>query len=200
MYSYGPPHMAEQKQDDQLGHTYSSYVRIRDVALKTYRRRWTIGRSGERGSGISVPAARHDDDEVFLSNMNKLLADAWFHIILFNSNNYIVSSKYFYWIIVICLYTVIRFQVTYKVYFIPKTKLTHTYFAFLVPLFLFDLYINEERYKTCLGFLPEWNTKSKYIFVWVITNIRLTNSQHTFQNNIIYLNFWDEAWRFWGSP
>ena len=28
MYSYGPLHMAEQKQDDQLGHTYSSYVRI----------------------------------------------------------------------------------------------------------------------------------------------------------------------------
>ena len=38
MYSYGPPHMAEQKQDDQLEHTYSSYVRIRDVALKTYQR------------------------------------------------------------------------------------------------------------------------------------------------------------------
>ena len=35
MYSYGPPHMAEQKQDDQLEHTFSSYVRIRDVALKT---------------------------------------------------------------------------------------------------------------------------------------------------------------------
>ena len=63
MYSYGPPHMAEQKQDDQLEHTYSSYVRIQDVALKTCRKRWTIGRSGERGSGISVPAARHDDDD-----------------------------------------------------------------------------------------------------------------------------------------
>ena len=35
MYSYGPPHMAKQKQDDQVEHTYSSYVRIRDVALKT---------------------------------------------------------------------------------------------------------------------------------------------------------------------
>ena len=32
MYSYGPLHMAEQ---NQLEHTYSSYVRIRDVALKT---------------------------------------------------------------------------------------------------------------------------------------------------------------------
>ena len=29
------PHMAKQKQDDQLEHIYSSYVRIRDVALKT---------------------------------------------------------------------------------------------------------------------------------------------------------------------
>ena len=58
-----PPHMAKQKQDDQLEHTYSSYVRIWNVALKTCQRQWTIGRSGERGSGISVLAARHDDDE-----------------------------------------------------------------------------------------------------------------------------------------
>ena len=52
-------HMAEQKQDDQLEYTYSSCVRIRDVAQKTGQRRWTIGRSGERGSWISVLAARH---------------------------------------------------------------------------------------------------------------------------------------------
>ena len=63
MYSYGPPHMAGQKLDDKHEHTYSSYVRIRDVAPKTYQRRWTIGKSGERGSGISVLAARHDDDD-----------------------------------------------------------------------------------------------------------------------------------------
>ena len=63
MYSYGPSHMAGQKQDDQLEHTYSSYVRIRDIALRTCQRPWTIGRSGERGSGISVLAARHDDDD-----------------------------------------------------------------------------------------------------------------------------------------
>ena len=63
MYSYGPPHMAKQKQDDQLKHKYNSYVRIRDVGLKTCRRWWIIGRSGERGSGISVLAAQHDDDD-----------------------------------------------------------------------------------------------------------------------------------------
>ena len=55
--------MAEQKQDDQLEHTYSSYVRMRDVARKTCQRRWAIGRSGERGSGMSVLAAQHDNDE-----------------------------------------------------------------------------------------------------------------------------------------
>ena len=63
MYSYGPPYMAVQKQDGQLEHTYSSYVKIQDVALKTCQRWWTIGRSDERGSGISVLAARHDDDD-----------------------------------------------------------------------------------------------------------------------------------------
>ena len=60
MYSYGSP----QKQDDQLERTFSSYVRIQDVVLKTYLGRWTIGRSGERGSGISVLPARYDDDDI----------------------------------------------------------------------------------------------------------------------------------------
>ena len=63
MYSCGPPHMAVQKQDDQHEHTFSNYVRIRDVVLKTCLRRWTIEKSGERGSGISVLPARHDDDD-----------------------------------------------------------------------------------------------------------------------------------------
>ena len=63
MYSYGPFHMIEQKQDDQLEPTYSSSVRIRNVALRTCQKRWTIGWSGERGSGISVLTARHDDDD-----------------------------------------------------------------------------------------------------------------------------------------
>ena len=55
--------MAKQKQDDQLEHTYNSYVRIRDVGLKTGQKRWTIKRSGERGSGIFVLAAQHDNDD-----------------------------------------------------------------------------------------------------------------------------------------
>ena len=55
--------MAAQKQNDQLERTFSSYVRIQVVVRKTYLGRWTIGRSGERGSGISVLPARYDDDD-----------------------------------------------------------------------------------------------------------------------------------------
>ena len=51
------------KQDDQHEHTFSNYVRIRDVVQKTCLRRVTIGKSGERVSGISVLPARHDDDD-----------------------------------------------------------------------------------------------------------------------------------------
>ena len=42
------PTYGRAKQDDQLEYTYSNSVRIRDVALRTYQKRWTIGRSGER--------------------------------------------------------------------------------------------------------------------------------------------------------
>ena len=51
--------------------TYSSSVRIRNVALMTCQRRWTIGKSGERGSGISELAARRDDDDAAYSTKKK---------------------------------------------------------------------------------------------------------------------------------
>ena len=63
MYSCRPLHMDEQRQDDQLEPTYSSSVPIRDVVLRTCRKQWMIGRGGERGSGISLLIARHDDDD-----------------------------------------------------------------------------------------------------------------------------------------
>ena len=83
MHSYGPPHMAEQKQDDQLEHTYNCSVRIQDVALKTCQKRWTIGRNGERESGISVLAARYHDDDDFAEGKrdclcNNGLKSEWF--------------------------------------------------------------------------------------------------------------------------
>ena len=46
------------KADDQHERTFSSYVRIQVVVLKTYLGRWTIGRSGERGSGY--PCCQQD--------------------------------------------------------------------------------------------------------------------------------------------
>ena len=49
--------MDEQRLVDQLELTYS-----RDVALRIFQMQWTIRRCGERGSGISVLIARHDDD------------------------------------------------------------------------------------------------------------------------------------------
>ena len=64
MYSYGLLHMAEQKQGDQLEPTYSSSVRIRGVALRTWRKRWTFGRGSDGGSGISVLMARPDDNDI----------------------------------------------------------------------------------------------------------------------------------------
>ena len=93
MYSYGPPHMAKQKQDDQLEHTYSSYVRIRDVALKTSQRRWMIGRSGERGLGISVLAAWHDDDDDDRWTIIAFERSFRFHIFPFMSPQQATISK-----------------------------------------------------------------------------------------------------------
>ncbi len=59
--------MDEQRQDDQLEPIYNSSVLIQDVALKTYRERWTIEKGGGRGSGRSVLVAQHDDDSTQLT-------------------------------------------------------------------------------------------------------------------------------------
>ena len=56
-------HMDEQRQDVQFEPTYSCSMPIRDVAPKICQKQWTIGRGGERGSGRSVLAARHDDND-----------------------------------------------------------------------------------------------------------------------------------------
>ena len=91
MYSYGPPHMAKQKQEDHHEHTYSSYVRTQDVALKTCQRRWMIGRSGERGSGISV-LARHD-------MMMMMMMNCLFHYIYILSLSHILTYTIYIYIL-----------------------------------------------------------------------------------------------------
>ena len=55
--------MDKQRQDVQVEPTYSSSVPIQDIALRIYRKQWTIRRCGKRGLGISVLIARHDDDD-----------------------------------------------------------------------------------------------------------------------------------------
>ena len=63
-YSCRPLHMDNQGQDNQLEPTYNSSVLIQGVALKTYRKQWTIEKGGGRGSGISVLIARYDYDNI----------------------------------------------------------------------------------------------------------------------------------------
>ena len=53
------------------------YVKIRYVVQKTCLRRWTIGRSGERGSGISVIPARHHDDDDIMHEFRDFLLLNW---------------------------------------------------------------------------------------------------------------------------
>ena len=60
---HGPLYMAVQKQGGQLEPRYNSSVRIRGVAMGTYRKRWTIEKCVERGSGMSVQMAQDDDDD-----------------------------------------------------------------------------------------------------------------------------------------
>ena len=56
------PHIWPSKSRTTSPNLYSAAMW--DVTQKTCRRRWTIGKSGERWSRISVQAARHDDDEL----------------------------------------------------------------------------------------------------------------------------------------
>ncbi len=63
MYSCGPLHTDEQRLGDKQELVYKIGVLIQDVAWKTHQGRWTIRTSGERGSGISMLPARHDDDD-----------------------------------------------------------------------------------------------------------------------------------------
>ena len=108
MYSYGSPHTAAQKQDDQHERTFSSYVRIRVVVLRTCLGRWTIAMSGERGSGISVLPARYDDDDELLwaIQCRNLI---YSQMLDYNLNNFYFQSSIFminlyncFWHTVIC--------------------------------------------------------------------------------------------------
>ena len=55
--------MDKQRQDDNLEPIYNSSVLMQDVTLETYRERWTVEMGSGIGSGRSVLAVQHDDDE-----------------------------------------------------------------------------------------------------------------------------------------
>ena len=63
MYSHGTPHMTGQKQDDQLEHTYTQQL-CEDTGCSSEDLPKAMNDREKRGSGISVLAARHDDDVV----------------------------------------------------------------------------------------------------------------------------------------
>ena len=177
MYSYGPPHMAKQKQDGQLEHTYSSYVRIRDVALKTCQRRWMIGRSGERGSGISVLAAGHDDDDDEFSLTSYVVMN-WSEVIFINfmcinnkRNNfylYIIKRVEIFFIKMMCIY--LRVCLCIK-----AEESRHCTFRFVsfeqlfLKCFLTHVPID---YKEFL-FNPLIKFDSKWIWQWIDTTLNL---------------------------
>ena len=77
MFSCGPLRMDKKRQDNQLEPTYSSSMPIRDVALKTYWKQWTIERNGERRSGISALMARHHDDDEFFKCSAAVSQEEW---------------------------------------------------------------------------------------------------------------------------
>ena len=110
MHSCGPPHMANQKQDGQLEHTYSSYVMIRDVTLKTCQRRWMIGRRGDRESGISLLAAHDDDIFVFCVCVHEWAYTLYMHSLLhlylfkFFSMDIVISFSSTYYLLYIYIY------------------------------------------------------------------------------------------------
>ena len=127
MFSYWPPQMVELKQGDQREPTYSSFVRIRDIAMRTCQKRWTIGRSSERGTTIFVLVVWHDDDDhddnimrgtersdnryafrmiyafsCTLCNTNVQLRDFWKYT---NYNRFSNIKNYWY---IICFYWILK--------------------------------------------------------------------------------------------
>ena len=55
--------MDEQALGDQLEPIYNSFVLIQDLAWKTCRERWTIGKMAKERLLKTLLAARHDDND-----------------------------------------------------------------------------------------------------------------------------------------
>ena len=127
---WSPPHMAEKKQDDQLEHTYSSYV-------KTRWRRWTIGRSGKRGSGISVLAAPHDDyNDIYIYIYKQDLALNNLQWLTCHRNQPTNQHIYIHANIFICLHIYIKVNACIYIHTHTHTH-THTYIYIYIYIYKF---------------------------------------------------------------
>ena len=89
MYSYGPLHMAVQKQGSQVEPTHSSSVRIQGVAQGTYGKQGTIGRGGEM---MMMKYIWYVDHIFWITFRNKpklilLHTIKWFQVFLSKTNN-----------------------------------------------------------------------------------------------------------------
>ena len=85
------PHIWPSKSRTTSSNIYTAAMwGIRDVSLKTCQRWWMIGRSGERGSGISVLVARHDDDDddlltFIVFNLDRVLIDVMLRYLFYKT-------------------------------------------------------------------------------------------------------------------
>ena len=84
--------------------TYIQQLRpIQDIALKTSWEQWTIETGGEKGSGRSVLAVRHDDGDIYC------IVHKWIHvyILLFIKTSFLWTS------ICILSWSILRYKDSY---------------------------------------------------------------------------------------
>ena len=72
MYTYEPPHMAEQKQDEQLGTYIQQLCEDTGCSPRHLPEPMNDRECDERVSGISVLAARHDEEDDTLASNHYL--------------------------------------------------------------------------------------------------------------------------------
>ena len=170
MYSFRPLQMAVQKLGGQLEPTYNISVRIRGVALGTYRKVLTIGSGGERGSGISLQMARYDDDDDLL-----VMLCCWDKVICFYhkipENVLLLILQDGFWLVHIQFVHMVKF----------KFLVDHLFFTLFSLIFLLGKLATFVYYENN-GFVSI-TTKSKlllFIFILLLASYSSSNSRLSF--------------------
>ena len=93
------------------------------------RRRWKIGRNGERGSGISVLAARHDDDDDDIYIYIFILKDQFwcvYYLAVWSNFNLLHNSQWMTFPTQLCLdFIIIIIVIIIRVFILVITKVFH---------------------------------------------------------------------------